>query len=435
MTYKEAIEYLFVQIPAFERSGASGYKPGLERVMQLYALFGSPEKELRASIHVAGTNGKGSTSHTLAAILQSQGYRVGLFTSPHLIDFRERIRVDGKMITEDYVTRFVEKYLSFNADFEPSFFELTTVMALRYFADQDVDVAVIEVGLGGRLDSTNIISPDLCVITNIALDHTDLLGLTRREIAGEKAGIIKSGVDVVVGESDDEIRDVFVDRCRQCGSSLCFAEEPSPILESKNENGRIKYQSLSHGEILGALAGDCQIRNTATILKAVDCLNRMGWGISDEAVRIGFLNVVEMTGLSGRWQILNHDPLTVCDTAHNPAGWRLMIDQIGRLTGFVHLVIGFVADKDVADILRIIEPHSRRIKFYFVSPDSHRALAAEVLGQMAVEVGIKSPMEVAESVAEGYKKALADCSKGDSIFVGGSNYVVAELLDFLRLRR
>lgn len=435
MTYQEAIDFLYVQIPSFERIGASGYKPGLERVTRLSNLFGSPERRLKAAIHVAGTNGKGSTSHTLAAILQSQGYRVGLFTSPHLIDFRERIRVDGEVISEDQVTRFVEKYLSLNADFEPSFFELTTVMALCYFADQDVDVAVIEVGLGGRLDSTNIISPDLCVITNIALDHTDLLGSTRREIAGEKAGIIKRGVDVVVGESDDEIRDVFVDRCRQCESTLCFAEEHSPILQSRNENGRIKYQSRSHGEILGALAGDCQIKNTATILTVVDRLNRMGWEIRDEAVRNGFFNVVKMTGLSGRWQILNHDPLTVCDTAHNPAGWRSMIDQIERLPGIIHLVIGFVADKDVNDILSIIEPYSRRMKFYFVSPDSHRALAAKSLAQMAVAAGIKSPTEVAEGVVEGYKKALADCSKGDSIFVGGSNYVVAELLSWLKLRQ
>lgn len=429
--YRDATEFLFNQLPAFEKIGQAGYKPGLERVSRLSEIFGNPHQHLHCAIHIAGTNGKGSTAHTLAAILQAQGYRVGLFTSPHLVDFRERIRVNGIMIPKEKVVTFVNKYLSGNHALDPSFFELTTVMAMSHFVDEHVDVAVIEVGLGGRLDSTNIITPTLSIITNIDLDHTAMLGTTRAMIASEKAGIIKRGLPVVIGESDSETDPVFLAKASAMDAPITFASRYSPIVKSiPDDHDRMVYRTRFHGEIIGQLTGECQIRNAATILTAIDILIQSGLDISDRSIRRGFSEVCSLTGLTGRWTVLSSSPLTVCDTGHNPAGWRYIIPRLISLSGKVHLIIGFVADKDVEEILDMIAAAGRDFMFYFVAPDSHRALSSVTLKAMATARGLDG--RAFDSVEAAYKKALAEADEGDSIFIGGSNYVVAELLAILK---
>lgn len=356
--YQSTLDYLFGCIPSFEKEGSTGYKPGLERVRRLSAAFGSPERKLPKVVHVAGTNGKGSTAHTIAAILQSAGYRTGLFTSPHLTDFRERIRVDGQMIGRDEVVDFVDRFRSATDGIEPSFFELTTVMAFEHFVRSRVDVAVVEVGLGGRLDSTNIVDPTLCVITNISLDHTSLLGDTPEAIAREKAGIIKAGVPVVIGEADGELRKVFKEVALQKGAPIIFAEEQNAINSmSATENGWV-YDTEAYGIVQGQLAGSCQPRNAATILCAVGELKRRGFRLPDSAVVNGMEHVMELTGLAGRWMVVSRNPTAVCDTGHNPGGWTYLVPQIAALPGRKHVVIGFVADKDIAGILGMIDRKS-----------------------------------------------------------------------------
>lgn len=433
-SYQQTIDFLFNQLPAFEKTGSSGYKPGLERVLSLSDAFGNPHLRLKRAIHVAGTNGKGSTAHTLAAILGSQGYNVGLFTSPHLVDFRERIRVNGEMIPEEDVVRFVERFRQLDLDIEPSFFELTTIMAFDHFVSRNVDVAVVEVGLGGRLDSTNIISPILSIITNIALDHTALLGDSRQLIAREKAGIIKDGVPVIVGETDDEISPVFKQMAHQHNSELIFAESNPNVASAIEKDGRMFYDTKNHGEIVGELTGICQIKNTNTILAAVDSLKRHGLNVSDSAVRAGFINVGRLTGLAGRWQIVSGKPLTILDTGHNPAGWRYTVERIDRMPGKRHIVIGFVADKDVDQIIAMIAGRKpENVSYYFVSPSSPRALRADDLRDLASSHGLFG--ECCQSVAEGCEKALSAAGEGDSVFIGGSNYVVAEAIPVVTRQR
>ena len=426
--YQETIDFLFNQLADFSRQGATGYKPGLERVEILANGFGNPHVGMPV-IHVGGTNGKGSTSHTLAAILQSAGYRVGLFTSPHLIDFRERIRVDGEMIPKESVIDFTDRYLAMDfGDLKPSFFELTTVMALEYFREMKVDVAVVEVGLGGRLDSTNIVSPLLSIITNISLDHTALLGPTRRDIAAEKAGIIKPGVTAVIGEDDPETRPVYQGKAREVGSELVFADEYSPIEKAVESDGYLLLTTKRHGIIRDQLCGDCQVQNAATILTAVDRLINLGWKISDQAIAEGFAHVCDMTGLMGRWSVIPGRPRVIFDTAHNPGGWKYIVNQLVRITGKKRIVVGFVDDKDSDEILRMIG-RLDDISLYFCEPDSHRALPVERLREKAVSAGIDGL--VFPTVTGACKKALADSGEGDTVFVGGSNYVVAEFLQFI----
>lgn len=432
--YNTATEFLFNQLPMFERTGADAYKPGLERVLALSERFGNPHSRLKSVIHVAGTNGKGSTAHTLAAILQSAGYRTGLFTSPHLVDFRERIRIDGKMIGKEAVCQFVDRFIGECADeIRPSFFELTTVMAFECFVEADVDVAVVEVGLGGRLDSTNIVMPDLCVITNISLDHTSLLGSTEPEIAGEKAGIIKPGAPVVIGEAECAVRDVFSRKAMECGSPIVFACDKNYVRDTHATESGYEYETEDYGTIHSALGGDCQPRNANTILAAVECLRKRGFDLPDNAVRKGFSEVVSLTGLAGRWMTLHDEPKVVCDTGHNPGGWQYLCRQIASLPGRVHVVAGFVNDKDVRTILRMMSESLTEAHLYFTEPSCHRKLYAADLADMASEYGLCG--EVYPKVAEAYEKAFADCGKGDSIFVGGSNYVVAELLPLFKEQR
>ena len=319
MNYQETIEYLFNSTPVFEKIGAKAYKPGLQTTFALDEHFGHPHQKYK-TIHIAGTNGKGSSSHTLAAILQSQGYKVGLYTSPHLVDFRERIRVNGECVPEQYVIDFVEENRAFFEPLHPSFFELTTAMALKYFAEQKVDYAVIEVGLGGRLDCTNIITPILSIITNISFDHTQFLGNTLAEIAGEKAGIIKPGVPVVIGEYLPETRPVFENKAKAENAPMLFAQD----FDAEH------LENCETCDVDMELMGSYQERNKKTILTALHIL-RQKLAISDEAIREGFAHVCELTGLRGRWEKLNDAPLTICDTGHNLAGWNYLAPQINSV--------------------------------------------------------------------------------------------------------
>ena len=428
MDYQSSLEFLYNQLPAFHREGASAYKPGLETVRTLSEAFGAPHSRLRC-VHVAGTNGKGSTSHTLAAILQKSGYRVGLFTSPHILDFRERIRVNGCMISDRDVTDFVERYRAMDLTVEPSFFELTTVMAFDYFQRQDVDVAVIEVGLGGRLDSTNIIRPLLSVITNISLDHTSLLGSTLVEIAGEKGGIIKKGIPVVIGEAEGDVKKTFLNIAAEKDSPVvCGSAE---IISAAVEDEMMVYDTRSFGTERGALTGDYQKANAGTVLEAVKTLRASSdLVIPDSAVREGFESVVELTGLAGRWMKLSDSPLTVCDTGHNPGGWEYLSRQIDAFKGHKRVVLGFVNDKDVSTILDMLRDMDN-VTFYFTAPSPSRALPVDELVAIARERGIIGVRT--ESVREAYEKALADVvdKSSEMLFIGGSTFVVADLMEYL----
>lgn len=429
MDYGSAVEFLFSSLPVFEKEGASAYKPGLERVLGLSALFGSPHRKLNGVIHVAGTNGKGSTAHTLAAVLQSAGYRVGLFTSPHLVDFRERIRIDGHMIGKSEVVDFVERFRRLGRDIEPSFFELTTVMAFEYFASHNLDFTIVEVGLGGRLDSTNIVDPLVSVITNISLDHTDLLGDTPEKIAAEKAGIIKPGIPVVVGEAEGAVRATFVSDARAKGSPIVFADESDPAYSCVAVPDGMRYHSSQFGDFTGELTGSYQAANGATILAVLALLRRNGVAVPDSAVAAGFSGVSRLTGLTGRWTTLSSSPLVVCDTGHNPGGWAYISRQLRMLPGKLHVVIGFVGDKDVDSVLALVASEVPDASFYFTAPSCHRRLEASALHDKAVAHGLDG--YCTDSVVEACEKALADAGKGDSVFVGGSNYVIAELLQHI----
>lgn len=427
MTYQETLDYLFTQLPVFQHQGQSAYKPGLDTARRLSALFGNPHRGLRC-IHIAGTNGKGSTAHTIAAVLQHAGYRTGLFTSPHLVDFRERIRIDGRMIGRDEVIDFTERWINSGSELRPSFFELTTIMAFEWFARNKVDVAVIETGLGGRLDTTNIIMPDLSVITNISLDHTALLGDTLAAIAFEKAGIIKEGVPVVIGEARGDVRDVFVCRAAEMSAPVEFAEDNRQYADARLCDDGWHYTETVFGDIRGELSGDCQQLNAATVLCALRCLHRLGYNFTDEDVAHGFAHVTSDTGLMGRWMKLGDSPLTVCDTGHNIGGWQYIARRLKAYEGTVHMIIGFVSDKDVSGILRLVKDiaDAGSLKLYFTRASVERAMTARQLALLAAEQGLWG--ETFPDVSSAYKKALAEAGKGDMIFVGGSTFVVADLL-------
>lgn len=409
MNYQETTEYLFNSTPVFEKIGAKAYKPGLQTTHELDKHFGHPHRQYK-TIHIAGTNGKGSCSHTIAAILQSQGYKVGLYTSPHLVDFRERIRVNGKCLPEQYVIDFVEENRAFFEPLHPSFFELTTAMAFKYFAEQKVDYAVIEVGLGGRLDCTNIITPVLSVITNISFDHTQFLGNTLAEIAGEKAGIIKPDVPVVIGEYIEETRPVFEKVAGERHSPILFAQDEDTAMEVDME-----------------LKGSYQERNRKTILAALNVL-RQTMTISDEAIRNGFGHVCELTGLRGRWEKLGEAPLVICDTGHNLAGWKYLATQINDVDAQVkHIVFGMVDDKDVEHVLQLLRDKLKNgVKFYWTQPSTKRAIPVEKLRDTALKYNLHG--EMYHSVKEAYMTAKANAKNDDFVFIGGSSYVVADLL-------
>ncbi len=414
MEYKEAIDFLFAQLPMFSRVGAAAYKPGLERSLALADFFANPQRRLRA-IHVAGTNGKGSTSHMLAAILQSQGYKVALYTSPHLVDFRERIRIDGKMIPEKKVVEFVEKWQrsGYTGD-RPSFFELTMMMAFDWFAAEEVDYAVIEVGMGGRLDSTNILTPLLSVVTNISWDHMQFLGDTLPRIAYEKAGIIKAGIPAVIGEAEGEVEQVFRNRAREVGA---------PLREAYRE-----IESMEADAPECCLKGSYQKWNINTVRVAVDELRRLGLEISREAEANGFLHADTLTGLQGRWMKTGDNPLVICDTGHNEAGLRYNMAQIagtmaGRPGGRVRFVIGFVADKDVDHILDLFPAGA---DYYITQAQIPRAMPWRDLLDRCRARGLRA--EGFPTVAEAVATALADSSPADMLYIGGSTFIVADYL-------
>ena len=426
MTYNEATTYLFNSAPLFQNIGAGAYKEGLSNTNALDSRYGHPHRSYR-TIHVGGTNGKGSVSHTLAAILQCAGYKVGLYTSPHLADFRERIRVNGQMIPEQRVIDFVTEEKAFFEPLHPSFFELATALAFLYFKEEKVDVAVIEVGLGGRLDCTNIINPELSVITNISKDHVQFLGDTPTQIAKEKAGIIKPGTPVVIGETNNniEVRNVFITKSKEVDTSIKFADEESEILHSFTQaQGGRKYQTKNWGVFNGELGGDCQEKNTATILCAVQTLIEQGYNIKDKHVHEGIAKVCSLTGLMGRWQRLGNEPLAICDTGHNIGGMQYIVGQLASTPHErLHFVIGMVNDKDIDSVLGILPKDA---EYYFTQASVQRALSAESLAIKAGKVGLKGV--VITDVKEAYRKALQNATKDDLIFVGGSTFVVADLL-------
>lgn len=408
MTYKETIEYLFNSTPVFEHVGASAYKPGLQTTEILDAHYGHPHKNFK-TIHIAGTNGKGSVSHSLASILQEAGYKVGLYTSPHLIDFRERIRVNGIPVSEEYVIRFVEDFKHLNSKrihpLSPSFFELTTALAFKYFAEEKIDIAVIEVGLGGRLDCTNIITPILSVITNISFDHTQFLGNTLAQIASEKAGIIKHQVPVVIGETTKETRPVFENKAKEMDAPIFFAEEMD-----RSECDQYDFE----------LKGSYQKKNLRTIL----CATKRLPFIHPEHIQKGLTNVCKNTGLMGRWQTLSTHPLIICDTGHNVGGWKYLAPQISSVPcDRLHIVFGMVDDKDIRNVLSMLPKNA---VYYFTQANNHRAIPAQQVGELAKEYGLSG--NTYPTVAQAYEEAKSSASENDFIFIGGSSYIVADLL-------
>lgn len=423
--YNDAIEFLYTSMPMFQRVGASAYKPGLDTVKLLDEKFGTPHKNY-LTIHIAGTNGKGSTAHTLAAILQSAGYRVGLYTSPHLVDFRERIRVNGRMISRDAVVDFVNRYRAMSLECYPSFFELTMTMAFEYFAREKVDIAVIETGLGGRLDSTNIITPILSVITNISFDHTAFLGNTLESIALEKAGIIKPSVPVVIGEAQDSVREVFQQKADEQRAPIYFAEDVAPFDSIEPLQDGLLYKNTPYGDIIGELMGDCQPKNAATILTALPLLAECGIKVSAQSVKDGFAHVGSLTGLMGRWMTLHRNPHVVCDTGHNVGGWQYLSRRLKSIDGTLHMIIGFVNDKDVSHILEMMPKTAR---YYLTNAQIERAMPVAQLAEIATECGLVG--EQFPSVEDAYNAALADASTEDTIFIGGSTFIVADLLSLV----
>lgn len=430
MNYQEAIDFLYSRLPMFHRVGAAAYKADLKNTIELCALLGNPENKFR-SVHIAGTNGKGSTSHMLAAVLQSAGYKTGLYTSPHLRDFRERIRINGEMISQEEVILFIEKYRN---DFEritPSFFEWMVALAFDFFAREKVDIAVIETGLGGRLDSTNVITPLLSVITNIGLDHTNLLGDTLQKIAYEKAGIIKNKIPVVIGETQKEIKSVFLDKAASTKSPFVFSDELFTAVQKKSGEKYLwldlsKQKKIEFENLQLDLPGNYQLKNIVTVAAAFDELKKH-FTISEGSLRKGLKNVKGITGLRGRWEVLRNLPLVICDVAHNAEGISYVVAQIRNTKhNKLHFVFGAVNDKPIDLILKLLP---REAEYYFCKADIPRALDSTLLTSQAKEAGLKGKnySTVNEAVNAAIKNSLAD----DLVFIGGSTFVVAEAIERL----
>lgn len=426
MNYSEAVDYLYNSTPVFEHVGASAYKEGLSTTIALDNYFGNPHKKFK-SIHIGGTNGKGSCSHTIASILQEAGYKVGLYTSPHLVDFRERIKVNGVPVEKEYVVEFIEDYRNFFEPFHPSFFELTTAMAFKYFAEQDVDYAVIEVGLGGRLDCTNIISPVLSIITNISFDHTQFLGNTLEKIATEKAGIIKDNTPVIIGETTPETKKVFKKFAKTHKAPITFAEDSCFITDVKNNDIGVEY-GTNIGKISSPLGGDYQQKNINTILNTLSILREIvifdGY---ENTIKRGIENVVTNTGLMGRWQIVRDNPKVVCDTGHNVGGWIYLSKQIKRQKcKTLRIVFGMVDDKDINAVMDMLPKNA---VYYFTKATSHRAISDVEVMRIGKEHGLKG--KKFPNVADAYNAAMQDASTEDFVFIGGSSYIVADFLEHI----
>ncbi|HVW98600.1 MAG TPA: folylpolyglutamate synthase/dihydrofolate synthase family protein [Mucilaginibacter sp.] len=442
MNYEETIHYLYSQLPLFTRDGVSAYKADLTNTIELLSRLDNPHNRFK-SIHVGGTNGKGSTSHMLAAILQTAGYKTGLYTSPHLKDFRERIRINGQMISEQQVVNFVAQH---RTDFEaihPSFFEMTVALAFDVFAKERVDIAVVEVGLGGRLDSTNVINPLLSVITNIGWDHMNILGDTLKLIAAEKAGIIKTGVPVIIGEYQQEVAEIFEQKARAVSAKISFA---SALLHSEMTEKETEINSIVKpgiGESINVkitpattetvfspqqltidLTGSYQLKNIKAVLCAVEELRAQGFAISDEHIETALSQVKQLTGLRGRWEVLSRQPLTICDTGHNPEGMEQVLQNIAGIAyRKLHFVLGMVNDKDISKILTILPVNAH---YYFCRPDIPRGLDATNLWLKAEGFGLRG--EAYPSVKDALSAAQLHATEDDLVFVGGSTFVVAEVV-------
>ena len=425
MTYQETIEYLYNQLPVYQNIGSSAYKEGLDNSLALDNYFSHPHRKYK-TIHVAGTNGKGSTSHLLAAILQQSGYKVGLYTSPHLVDFRERIRVDGEKISEQYVVDFVAKHREAFEPIQPSFFELTMMMSFLYFGEMKVDVAIIEVGLGGRLDSTNIITPDLCVITNISLDHTQFLGDSSEKIASEKAGIIKQNIPVLIGEADDIVRPVFEKTADRVRAPIVFAEDNQLIKSAQQIPEGWLFDTDEYPQLKGELSGYAQVKNANTVLNALSLLQKSGYSVAQKAVYNGFLHVVELTGLMGRWQVVQSSaPKIVCDTGHNTGGIQYVAEQLrNEKYDRLHIVLGMVNDKDISSVLALLPKDAI---YYFTKASIPRAMNEVELTQKASLQNLMGKSY--PTVPQAVEAARGSANENDFIFIGGSNFVVAEALE------
>ena len=422
-SYDQTMEYLYARLPVFHHIGSAAYKPGLQNTIRLMDALNNPQNNYR-TIHIAGTNGKGSVSHLLAAVLQESGYKVGLYTSPHLVDFRERIRVNGSMVEQEYVVDFVEKHKSLFDVVEPSFFEATMAMAFNYFNDCNVDIAVIEVGLGGKLDSTNIIIPELSVITNISFDHMAFLGDTLEKIAHEKAGIIKQNVPVVIGEALPETTPVFELKVMKEDAPIYYAEEFVQVTFKGYDNNCMIVETSEQKTYQVGLCGNYQLKNIATTLTAIDQLNELDYKISNSSIKRGFEKVTEITGFKGRWQELQRAPTVVTDTGHNVGGFRYIVEQLQAQTyKTLRIVIGMVNDKDISAVLALLPSDAR---YYFTQANIIRALPAKELKKQAESFGLTGEAYV--SVKEAVRGALEEADQDDFVFIGGSNFIVGEAI-------
>jgi len=433
MDYTETLQYLYTQLPMFTRVGSSAYKADLTNTIELCKRLDNPQDKFK-SVHIAGTNGKGSTSHMLAAVLQIAGYKTGLYTSPHLRDFRERVRINGEMISQQQVIDFVADHQKDFETISPSFFEMTVGLAFDIFAKEKVDIAVIEVGLGGRLDSTNIITPLLSVITNIGWDHMNILGDTLQLIAGEKAGIIKHGVPVIIGEYQPDIANIFLQKAAKEEADISFASDEFEVkgerikdkgiselldLEIKDNHSQLTTHNLQLD-----LTGSYQLKNIKTVLSAVEQLREQGFIITDEHLQIALRQVKTLTGLHGRWEVLSTDPLSICDTGHNPEGIQEVLKNIAATPyQHLHFVIGMVNDKDISKVLSMLPTDAT---YYFCRPDIPRGLEAKNLKHQAESLGLSG--EIYPNVKTAYQSAQKAAQKDDLVFVGGSTFVVAEVV-------
>lgn len=432
MDYKQTLEYLFSQLPMFQRVGVAAYKANLDNTHAILELLGSPHKNFR-SLHIAGTNGKGSVSHMTASVLQQKGLKTGLYTSPHLKSFRERIKINGEMISKKYVISFVEKFKKEFEKIKPSFFEMTVGMAFKYFEESKVDIAVIEVGMGGRLDSTNVISPELSIITNIGFDHTQFLGNTLEKIAKEKAEIIKPETPVVIGEYQEEIANIFTNKAKACNSEIYFSDQNiafQSINESSSRNKKAWQVSLNNSgnpfieNISLPLTGLYQLKNLITTLQSIEVLNYMGFGLSVQHIKAGIENVIKSTGIRGRWETLSVKPLVICDIGHNLEGMQNILSQIKTISfEKLHFVLGMVNDKQIDNILKLLPKHAA---YYFCKANIPRGLGQKKLLEKASGHGLKG--QSYESVKSALETAKQNSKANDLIFVGGSTFVVAEVL-------
>ncbi|SHH07620.1 dihydrofolate synthase / folylpolyglutamate synthase [Chryseobacterium oranimense] len=402
--YQESVDWLFVQAPNYQIDGLKAYKPGLDNITKLCAFFGNPQEKIKC-IHIGGTNGKGSTSNMLASVLQEAGYKVGLYNSPHLIDFTERIKVNGKNCNKEFVYNFIQKLKTLPEDILPSFFEFTTIMAFEYFYQQKVDFAIIEVGLGGRLDSTNIIKPLVAAITNVQLDHQNILGNTIEEIAAEKAGIIKNNIPVISGDENNSVKSIIREKADR---------ENAPFIDA----------TMIQSDLISDLKGNYQKKNIRVVLALIEELKKINIPVSEENIVKGLLNVHHNTGFIGRWFEFSKDPLTICDTGHNQAGLEYVFSQLNSIERHKHIVLGFVNDKKIDEVMTLLPENS---EFYFAKPSINRGRHPEDYENLLQEAKIS--YKIFNSVQEAYLSAKEHCTKEEMIFIGGSNFVVGEFLE------